>query len=126
MLSKAVVAAVSCALALSAAGIAAAAIGPGTFTVYGNEATQSLTVDRNKNGQPDPGDVLSIIGPLDNGSFQIGVWRAAVRFVNSSTLSVAAEFRLWGGSLFVAGSFNPNVGPPPALAVVQARARSEA
>ncbi len=121
MLSKAVVAAVSCALALGAAGTAAAAIGPGTFTVYGNEASQSLVVDRNKNGQPDPGDVLSIIGPLDNGSFQIGVWRANVRFVDSSTLSVAAEFRFWGGALFVAGSFNPNVGPPPALSVVQSK-----
>ena len=40
-------------------------------------------------------------------------------FVDSSTLSVAAEFRFWGGALFVAGSFNPNVGPPPALSVVQ-------
>ena len=119
MLSKAFAAAVSCALALGAAGTAAAAIGPGTFTVYGSAATQSLVVDRNQNGQPDPGDVLSTSGPLDNGSFQIGLWRAAVRFVDSSTLNVSAEFRLWGGALFVAGSFNPNVGPPPALSVVQ-------
>jgi hypothetical protein len=121
MLSKAVVAAVVCAFALGAAGTAAAAIGPGEFTVFGSAAAQSLSSDQNQNGQPDPGDVLLIVGPLNIGGLQIGVWRAAVQFVNSSTLSVFGEFQFWGGALFVAGSFDPNAGPPTALSVVRSK-----
>jgi hypothetical protein len=116
---RAVFAAVSCAFALSAAGTAAAAIGPGQFTVYGSATTQTFASDHNHNGQPDPGDLLTTTGPLTNGTSQIGVWSAAVQFVDSTTLNVSAEFRFWGGALFVAGSFNPNVGPPPALTVLR-------
>jgi hypothetical protein len=122
MLSKALFAAVSCACALGAAGTAAAAFGPGELTVYGTEASQSLAVDHNQNGQPDPGDVLLIVGPLnDSSSQQIGEWRAAVQFVDPSTLSVSAEFRLLAGALFVAGSFDPNAGPPTALSVFRSK-----
>src|SRR5262245_50115438 len=96
-------------------------MGPGVYTVYGSAAAQPLSGDQNQNGQPDPGDVLSITGPLHIGSSQIGVWRAAVRLVDSSTLSVFGEFQFWGGALFVAGSFDPNTGPPRALSVVQSK-----
>lgn len=88
MLSRIVLAAICCARAAGATGVAAAAVGPTEFTVYGSTTSQSLWFDRNQNGQPDPGDVLSTTGPLSNGQFQIGTWQAAVEFVNSSTLSV--------------------------------------
>jgi hypothetical protein len=117
VLRRMVLTAVSCALILGATGSTAAAAGSTEFTVYGSTAAQSLLVDRNQNGQPDPGDVLSTGGPLSDGYEQIGSWRAAVRFVDSSTLSVFGEFRFWEGALLVRGSFDPNAGPPPALSV---------
>ena len=118
MLTRIVLAGVACALMLGATGSTAAAAGQTEFTVFGSTAAQSLLLDRNQNGQPDPGDVLSTMGPLSNGHFQIGSWRAAVRFVDSSTLSVFGEFRFGNGALLVRGSFDPNAGPP-ALSVYE-------
>ena len=123
MLSRIVLAAICCARAAGATGVAAAAVGPTEFTVYGSTTSHSLWFDRNQNGQPDPGDVLSTTGPLSNGQFQIGTWQAAVDFVNSSTLSVLGVFSFSGGTLLVAGSFDPNAGPPPALSVYQGHGR---
>jgi hypothetical protein len=97
VLSRIVLAAICCALAAGATGVAAAAVGPTEFTVYGSTTSHSLWFDRNQNGQPDPGDVLSTTGPLSNGQFQIGTWQAAVEFVNSSTLSVLGVFSFSGG-----------------------------
>lgn len=117
---KSFLAAFICTLALSFTGAAAASPLPPSvvFTVYGTQTTQSLVVDGNGNGNPDPGDVLSISGPLSNsGGAVIGRWGAHVQFIDSTTASVRAQFLFWAGTLLVKGSFNPSAGPPPSLRV---------
>ncbi len=105
-----------CALALCVSGVANAV--PAVFTVYGTQTTQSLLVDGNGNGGPDPGDVLLVGGPLRDGLGRpIGPWQAQVRFVDSETAQVLASFHFWSGTLLVKGSFNPSAGPPPSLDV---------
>jgi hypothetical protein len=109
----------ACTLAFIVGGVATGATpSPVVFTVYGATATQSLVVDSNGNGNPDPGDVLSISGPLSNSlGTGIGDWKANVFFINSNTASVRARFRFSRGELWVKGSFNPSAGSPPSLQV---------
>ena len=119
----------ACTLAFIVGGVATGATpSPVVFTVYGATATQSLVVDSNGNGNPDPGDVLSISGPLSNSlGTVIGDWKANVFFINSSTASVRARFRFSVGGVFelwVKGSFNPSAGPPSSLQVFTSLARS--
>lgn len=114
---KSVVVTVVCALALSLTSVAAGAP-PTVFTVYGAEGTETLVVDRNGNGQGDPGDILAVSGPLTDGlGTVIGTWQAQVQ-LGDSALRVLATFRLWNGGLVATGSFDPNAATPPSLAVI--------
>ena len=119
MLRKSLLAAFVSVLALIATGVAAGALTtPHVFTVYGTTSGQRLVVDRNGNGQPDPGDVLSTGGPVWDtlGGDAIGSWHAQVYFAQT-TASVFASFRFWQGEMLVRGSFDPSAGPPPSLNV---------
>jgi hypothetical protein len=117
--TKSVVAILASVLALSSASAALGAVpGSRTFTVLGTESSQTLLIDRNGNGQVDPGDAFVITGPLtDAFGSVIGDWRANLFFVRPHTGYARALFRFWGGGLLVRGTFDPEAGPPPFLEV---------
>ena len=120
MTLRSVLALVLCCVGLATTGAAAAAAPPSvlTFTLYGLEPRQSLAVDANGNGEIDPGDALSIRGPLSNTQrFVVGDWRARVEFADQTNATVRAAFRFRGGELRVRGQFDPSAGAPPALNV---------